>query len=331
MITLNSNEFYSGLANMITVIRTYATNTSNKEDTVIDALSTEVLEFGDTKAFWFAEHPKVEPYTLQSSLLTPKPIKYNEEFISNIEKKKIPLTTIEPFLKQAMLSQDGVAFFMAYLNGLMSSAKTDYMYNLVTEDLFSWTPSVKTATKEMRQTANLIDVDSVTSPTEKRAAQELNQAELLRRWQKTFDDFSIFTDVFIDVDNSVGNTNFKTALKLDDLIFIGNAKYLNDEIIDLMAVLLKSELISKEFRRPPVLKIPERTCKLNNSENCVGFVAHKKWYQWYYNFMFTGSFFDIDNLNLKRVMHFWYSRGILKNLPVMRLDASYVSQPTVTP
>lgn len=328
MITLNSNEFYSNLANMITVVRTYATNTSNKEASVVDALSTEVLEFGDTKAYWFAELPKVEDYSFTSSLLTPKPIKYNEEFISGIEKKKIPLTTIEPFLKQAMLSSDGVQFFLSYVNGLMYSAKTDYLYNLITSDLFSWTPTVTTG-KEMKKTANLIDVDAIPTPSEKRAAQELNQAELLRMWQKTYDDFSIFTDVFIDVDNAANNSNFKTALKLEDLVFIGNAKYLNDEIIDLMAVLLKSDILSKDFRRPPVLKIPERTCAANNSEKCVGFLAHKRWYQWYYNFLFTGSFFDTDNLNMKRVLHFWYSRGILKNLPVMRLDASYVAAPTV--
>lgn len=331
MITLNQNEFYTGLVNTWTVIRTYATNTSNKQRQITDALATEVLEFGDQKAFWFAELPSVEDYNPVSSLLTPKPISYAEEFIDTIVKKKIPLTTVDAFLSQAMLSSEGVSFFLAYVNGLMQSAKDNYMYDVITSDLFNWSPTVST-NKEMEQTIDLIDTSTISLPSEIRAAEEINQARIAKQFQKVYDDFSIFTDVFIDVDNnsSSGITNFKTALKLSDLVFIGNAKYLNEQIIDMMAVLLKSELINENFKHPPILKIPERTCKQNNSENVIGFVAHKRWYQWYYNFMFTGAFKDIDNLNEKRVMHFWFTRGILKNLPVMRLDASYVSSPTIT-
>lgn len=331
MISLNQNEFYTGLVNTWTVIRTYATNTSNKQRQITDALATEVLEFGDQKAFWFAELPSIEDYNPVSSLLTPKPIAYAEEFIDSIVKKKIPLTTVDAFLSQAMLSSEGVSFFLAYVNGLMQSAKDNYMYDVITSDLFNWSPTVST-NKEMKQTIDLIDTSTISLPSEIRAAEEINQARIAKQFQKVYDDFSIFTDVFIDVDNnsSSGKTNFKTALKLSDLVFIGNAKYLNEQIIDMMAVLLKSELINENFKHPPILKIPERTCKQNNSENVIGFVAHKRWYQWYYNFMFTGAFKDIDNLNEKRVMHFWFTRGILKNLPVMRLDASYVSSPTVS-
>lgn len=331
MISLNQNEFYTGLVNTWTVIRTYATNTSNKQRQITDALATEVLEFGDQKAFWFAELPSIEDYNPVSSLLTPKPIAYAEEFIDTIVKKKIPLTTVDAFLSQAMLSSEGVSFFLAYVNGLMQSAKDNYMYDIITSDLFNWSPTVST-NKEMEQTIDLIDTSTISLPSEIRAAEEINQARIAKQFQKVYDDFSIFTDVFIDVDNnsSSGKTNFKTALKLSDLVFIGNAKYLNEQVIDMMAVLLKSELINENFKHPPILKIPERTCKQNNRENVIGFVAHKRWYQWYYNFMFTGAFKDIDNLNEKRVMHFWFTRGILKNLPVMRLDASYVSSPTVS-
>lgn len=328
MITLNANEFYSGLANMITVLRTYATNTSNKQRDIVSTFATETLYFGDTKAFWFASMPQVEDYANSpSSLLTPKPTKFNEEFISGIIKKKIPLTTVEPFLKQAMINESDVQFFTAYLNGLMSSAKDKFLYDEIMKDIFTWTPKITTvADKEMKKTISLIDPSKATSVQEMLAIETHNQNVITKGWQNIFDDFQIFSDIFIDIDNKKGTANethFETALKLDDLIFIGNAAFLNEQVVDQMATLLNSSVINKEFNTPPVLKIPVRTCSKYNSTKCVGFVAHKKWYQWYYNFNFTGSFLDIDTLNLKRVMHFWYTKGVLRNLPVLRLDAEY--------
>lgn len=326
MITLNNNEFYTGLANMITVVRTFATNTSNKQRDIVESFATETLYFGDTKAYWFASIPKVEDYNPTSSLLTPKPTTFNEEFISGIIKKKIPLTTVEPFIRQVMLSESDVQFFTAYLNGLMSSAKDKYLYDEIMSDILNWTPTVTSADKEMKSSIELIDTASAKSVNELLAIETRNQNVITKGWQKIFDDFQIFTDVFIDVDNKKGTedeTHFETALKLSDLVFIGNAKYLNDQVVDQMATLLNSSVIDKNFQSPPVLKIPERTMSKYNADKCVGFVAHKKWYQWYYNFNFTGAFLDIDNLNLKRVMHFWYTKGVLKNLPVLRLDATY--------
>lgn len=324
-VVLNENEYFTGLVNFILFMRLYATNTSKREKTIVDVFASDTLEFGDQKVFPFAELPKVEDYSLTSSLLTDKPIKYTEEFIGNPIKKKISLSRVEPFLKMAMMNSGGMSTFVSYILGLMESAKTDYLYNEIMKDLLTWTPAVSTK-KEMAQTIQLMNPSPDTPLTaEQLNAVELqNQKRIEKAWQKVYDDFSLFTDVFIDVDNATNSTNFKTAVDKKDLIFIGNAKFMNEKIVDLMATMLKSNLISENFKQPVCIKVPQRTFDSNSQQNVIGFVAHKHWYQWFYHFTFMGSFFDIDTVRIKNVLHFWYSKGRLKNLPAMKLTASYV-------
>lgn len=321
-IVLNANEYYTGLVNFILFMRLYATNTSRKQKSITDVFCTETLEYGDQKAFPFAELPAVEDYSLTSSLLTDKPIKYSQEFIGDPIKKKISLSRIEPFARMAMMNSSGMATFFAYILGLMESAKENYLYTEILKDLLSWTPTVS-AGKEMIQYIELIDSSKETTPTEINAAELINQKRIALQWQKILDDFSIFTDVFLDIDNVTNGTNFKSAVRPEDLIFIGNGKYLNEEVVNIMAELLKSELISKDFRRPQTIKIPQRTMDANGQNMCIGFVVHKYWYQWFYHFLFMGGFFDPDTVRDKRVLHFWYSKGRLSNLPAVKLTAQY--------
>lgn len=329
-IILNKNEYATGLYNLVLSVRVFALNTSNRPNEIISTFSTDVLEYGDTKAFIFAGMPKVEDYNPTSSLLTDTPVDYAEEFISGVIEKKIPLSYCEPFMRQAMTDGAGLALLIGYLNGLMYSSRDKYLYDDITADLFTWTPTNTSVAKEMKKSISLFDTTGVTNAQELNAMELINQKRIELAWQEAFDDFSIFTDVFLDVDNSQNDngTSFESALKLSDLVFIGNAKYLNERVVNLMATMLKSEVIDENFKRPQVLKIPQRTCKKNNGDNTVGFVAHKKWLQWYYNFLFMGSFYDIDTLRQKRVLHFWYTKGVLKHLPVMRLDATYAAPST---
>lgn len=324
MITLNKNTYFSGLVNFILFVRLYATNTSKKQASIVNVFASETLEYGDRKAYPFAELPKVEDFSLTSSLLTNKPIKYSEEFIGDPIKKKIALSRCEPYLKMAMLNSGGMSTFVAYILGLMESAKEDYLYDEILKDLLGWAPTNKT-NKKMEQSIGLIDTSSMTDAREIIAAEELNQKRIELLWQKTLDEFAIFTDVFLDIDNDKDGTNFKSAVRKEDLIFIGNAKYLNERIVNLMATLLKSEVIDENFKMPVCVKIPEITMDKYEQSKCIGFVAHKHWYQWFYHFNFMGSFFDPDTMLIKNVLHFWYSKGRLKGLPAMKLTAGTIA------
>lgn len=322
-VTLNANDYYTGLVNFILFMRLYATNTSKRQKNIVDELCTETLEYGDRKVYPFAELPKVEDYSLTSSLLTDKPIKYSEEFIGGDPiQKKISLSTIEPYMKMAMMNSGGVTSFFAYIVGLMDSAKYDYLYEQIMTDLLTWTPTVSTG-KQMNQNLSLIDTSAMTSAQEILAANQLNMQKIEASVQKTFDDFSLFSDLFIDVDNVTDQTNFKTAVDKSDLIFIGNAKFMNDQIIDWLSQLLKPDLISSNFRYPTVLKIPQSTFDDNSKSSVFGIICHKHWYQWFYRFNFMGSFLDVDTVRLKRVLHFWYNKGRIKNLPASQISLTY--------
>ena len=321
-VVLTPNEYFTGLVNFILFMRLYATNTSKKEKTIIDVFASETLEFGDKKAYPFAELPKVEDYSLTSSLLSDKSIKYSQEFIGNPIKKKISLSRVEPFLKMAMMNSGGMSTFVSYILGLMESAKTDYLYNEIMKDLIKWTPSVSTS-KEMNQNVSLIDTSSLSDAVTENAAELQNQKRIEKKLQKIYDDFTLFTDVFIDIDNTVESTNFKTAVDKKDLIFITNARFANDKIMDWLVASLKPSLLRENFRSPYMLKIPERTFSDNSANDVIGFVVHKHWYQWFYHFVFMGSFFDIDTVRIKNVLHFWYSKGRLKNLPAAKLTATF--------
>ena len=320
-IVLTANQYFSGLVNFILFVRMYATNTSKRQRTLTDVLASETLAYGDKKAFMFASLPTVEDYSTTSSLLSDKSIKYSEEFIGDPIKKKISLTYIKPFLAMATVSSSGMSMFVSYILGLIESAKEDYLYNEIMKDLLTWAPTV-TQNKEMDKVVNLIDSSSASSAVELNAIELQNQKRIEKTIQKTVDDFSIFTDVFIDVSNTDG-TNFKTALDLKDLIFIGNARYLNDKVIDLMATMLRSEYISSNYKTPATIKIPERTFVANSKNDVIGIICHRSWYQWFYHFLFTGGFFDPDTVRNKNILHFWYSKGRLKGLPASRISASY--------
>lgn len=321
-ITLNANEYYNGLVNFILFMRLYATNTSKRQKTIVDELASETLSFGDQKAFPFAELPKVEDYSTTSSLLTNKPIKYTEEFIGNPIKKKISLSTIEPFAKMAMMSASGVSVFFGYIMGLMDSAKYDYLYNEIISDLIKWTPT-NSNNKEMQINIDLIDTTKLTTPESILAADTINQQRIEEKLQYIYDSFSIFSDIFIDVDNA-SSTNFKTAVDKKDLLLISNAKFANEKTVSLMATMLKSDVIADAFKHPVMLKIPEKTFKDNQKEKIIAFVVHRNWYQWFYHFIYRSSFIDPDTVMKKDVLHFWYSKGRLKNLPATQLNANYV-------
>lgn len=315
-VVLNENEYMTGLVNMITSLRFYPTNTSDKVRQLVDIFATDALEYGDQKGFLFAEHPTVEEYSATSTLLQDHGITYGEEFINNVDKKRIPLSRIEPFAKQAMIDGAGLAAFTFYVVGLMDSAKYGYLGDKIYSTLLSWVPTVSNG-KEMQK--NVPFRAETGTNSEIQAARQLNQQDLEAACLKAFDDFQIFTDVFIDIDNTTNNTNFQTAMSLDDLVYIGNAKYLNDKLIQLMVTNLRSDLLNTERKQPQIMSVPQRIFDKNNASEVIGFVASKKWYQWYYNFLFMGTFFDPSTCRVQNFLHFWTSDGILKHMPVMKI------------
>lgn len=321
-VVLTENEFMTNLCNFILFMKLYATNNNRRERTIVDSFATETITYGDSKYFPFSELPTVSNYSQTSSLLGNYKTAQNKEILSISEKKLVRLTYVQQFVEMAFMNSTGTANFIAYMLGQMESAKENYMYKVIISDLFGWTPSVTAKAGTMVKTVPTLVIPT-SGVADINATETYNQKKIELAMQNTIDSMSVFTDIFIDIDNGTGDdaTNFQTAFELDDLVFIGNAKYLNERVTNLMATLLKSSEIDSNFRMPKTLKIPEISIPAAQNK-FIGFIAHKNWYQWFYKFTFMGTFFDASNLFNNNFLHFWYGKGFLKNLPVCKLVAA---------
>lgn len=301
-IVLNDNEFFSGLTNLALFMRLYATNTSSEPERFVDSFMTETLGAGDTKIFPWSDLPDVDDYSASSSLLTPTKVTAGEEYIQITEKKVIKSSYNRYILDMAFTSESGMNSFVGYLLGQMESAKVDYLYNVIITDLFtkaySGTQLVTVPQFDLTDATDFVNYDRI---------QTINQKNISKAVELAVRNAQVYTTAY----NSLGN---KEALNVSDMKFIFNEPYHTDNLINLFATLLKSNVIDASFSKPtmytiPPIKIPE------GNGTVIGWVMHKYAYQMFYKFTFMGSFFDVSNLTINNFLHFWYGKGWLENLP----------------
>lgn len=305
-ITLNDNQFFTGLSNLALFIRVYATNTSTKVKSFVDNFATETLANGDTKLFPFADLPNVGDYSEESTLLrvTKNPVK--EEDIKITEKKVISASYNQYILDMAFTNDSGMNMFIGYIIGLMESAKDSYIYDTIITDLFG---------REYTGT-RLIEVDQLQiSPQD--TAEEINAKKLYNakeiqlKIEDTINNMGVFS-------NKYNASGYKQALDVKDLRLIICNPYHNQQIIDLFAELLRSDYIENSYEKPEKIVIPSISIP-TGQENVVGWIMHKNAYQWFYKFIVALAFFDSSNLNTNRFLHFWFGKGFLNTLPAVKI------------
>lgn len=305
-ITLNDNQFFTGLSNLALFIRVYATNTSTKVKSFVDNFATETLANGDTKLFPFADLPNVGDYSEESTLLrvTKNPVK--EEDIKITEKKVISASYNQYILDMAFTNDSGMNMFIGYIIGLMESAKDSYIYDTIITDLFG---------REYTGT-RLIEVDQLQiSPQD--TAEEINAKKLYNakeiqlKIEDTINNMGVFS-------NKYNASGYKQALDVKDLRLIICNPYHNQQIIDLFAELLRSDYIENSYEKPEKIVIPSISIP-SGQENVVGWIMHKNAYQWFYKFIVALAFFDSSNLNTNRFLHFWFGKGFLNTLPAVKI------------
>lgn len=301
-IVLNDNEFFSGLTNLALFMRLYATNTSSEPERFVDSFMTETLGAGDTKIFPWSDLPDVDDYSASSSLLTPTKVTAGEEYIQITEKKVIKSSYNRYILDMAFTSESGMNSFVGYLLGQMESAKVDYLYNVIIGDLFtkvySGTQLVQVPQFDLTSATDFVNYDRI---------QTINQKNISKAVELAVRNAQVYTTAY----NSLGN---KEALNVSDMKFIFNEPYHTDNLINLFATLLKSNVIDASFSKPTMYTIPPIKIPEGNSA-VIGWVMHKYAYQMFYKFTFMGSFFDVSNLTINNFLHFWYGKGWLENLP----------------
>lgn len=313
-ITLNDNEYYTGLTNLALYIAMYATNKTNRSRDLVDKFTTEGLEYGDQKVFRAIPLPSVGNYSNTSSLLeraiasfTPtgaqSAVNVVEDVLEISDKKLIKSTYNTQMLEMAVKSEYGVNDFISILLGNIEAAKIDFLYDLILKDLYAITPG-KT------ETVTLLDLSAQTLPSEKEAGEILNQKKITLAIQKVIDDLTHFT-------TSYNGYGLKQAVDLSDLRLVVFQPYKNKAVTDLFAELLNSNLISENFPRPEMITLPEGKCAATTGYDAkfVAIIMHKAAYQLSFKLQYMGNFYDPSTLNVNNFMHFWFLHGFVKQLP----------------
>jgi len=319
-IVLNANEFFTGLTNLALFMRLYATNTSRVPDVFVDSFATETLPYGDTKIFTFSDLPEVGDYSATSSLLTVTKADTNQETIKITGKKVIKSSFSARILEMAFTGEEGLNDFTGYLLGQMESAKTAYLYDMIVDELFN--KSFSTTNKQNQEVA-IYDIADLTTVSEINNAELYNQKKIALAIQDNIQNMQVYNNQYNQIGTGETATSYYQALSLDDLRLVMCNPYNNEQVINLMATLLKSNYITESFEKPKTLIIP--TIKIpSGSETVIAWIMHRYAYQWFYKFTLMGSFFDVSNLTINNFLHFWYGEGWLDNLPVCKITADFI-------
>lgn len=311
-MTLTDNQFFTGLVNLALFMKLIATNTSAEPDNFVNNFATETLAFGDTKLFPFSDLPSVSDYSETTSLLNVTKVDVNEEKLSVSVKKVIKSSYPLYILEMAFTDESGMNNFVGYILGQMYSAKTDYLYDMIRDDLYA---KVYKTTNKQTHNVSLIDTSNITDPVELNNAELINQKRIALAIQNDIDNISVFNTQYND-------KGYKQALSIGDLRLIVSATFDNEQVVNLFAQLLRSDYIEKSFKKPEKIKIPQIKIP-NGGEIVIGWIMHKYHYQYFYKFVHMGSFFDTSNLSVNGFLHFWVGKGHLDNLPAVQLIARY--------
>lgn len=311
-IVLTDNEFFSGLTNLALFMRLYATNTSSAPERFVDSFMTDTLASGNTKIFPWADLPTVTDYSATSSLLTVNKVKTGEEYLQITERKVIKSSYSSYILNSAFTSESGMNEFVGYILGQMESAKTDHLYNVIIADLFD-----KVYANKQLKLVSQYDTSTASSFTEINSGELINQKNITEAVELITKNIEVYSTDY----NSLGN---KQALAVGDMKFVFCEPYHTKNKIDLMATLLKSEVIQQSFSKPEEYVIPESKIDTDH-QDVIGWLMHKYAYQLFYKFVFMGSFFDPSNLTINNFLHFWYGKGWLENLPRVEFKANKVT------
>ena len=317
-ITLTDNEFFSGLSNLALFMRKYATNTSKKADEFVESFMTDVLEVGNQKLYPYADLPSVSDYSETSSLLTVTKNTVGEESIKITEKKVIKMSYSAQILDAAFTSEYGMNDFIGYLLGLMESAKTAYLYDVVINDIFTKTFGAGSGAqaKQLHQ-VNQISLTGLTSLSDINGAISYNSKELTKAMQDDIQNIQVYNTGY----NFKG---LKEAVDHKDLRVLLVAPYYNNEVIEVMASLLRSDVIDEKFDKPELLLVPSIKVPENRTQE-IAWIMHKAFYQMFYKFVVTTSFFDASNLCVNNFLHFWYGKGFVEALPCVKLIKNEIS------
>lgn len=308
VVVLTPNEAFTMLTNLALSIHLYPTNTSGKPREFLDMFMTETIENGNTKIFPASDLPEVFDYSETSSVTTVTKPTVSESYLQITERKMVKSSFPTHILEMAFTSDSGMNQFIGYMLGQMEDARVNYMYDDIITQLFN-----RTLTGEQMQTVNLLQVPA-TGASDINDTELVNEKRITNAIQGVIDNIQVYTKQY----NALGYTE---NVDLDDLVFLYCQPYYNNNVVNLVASLLNSGQIDKAYSRPKTITIPQIKIP-STSKNVIGILMHKKAFQAFYKFKTMLNFYDASNLYINYFLHFWYGRGYVAHLPMIKFIAN---------
>lgn len=234
--SLNANEIYSALFNMIISEQVFADNINGKNSKLVEAARAEVGLFGDSKNYWSTDVLKSHAWTNDSEAsnllaIDRGPAPKGQRIVIDIF-RQIRLTTDQYLSKRAWMSEGSFGQFISVMKGWITETKK--VYDETTYNAFVGT-AVSSATKGTLS----IDLTTALSGLSGVQKDQKQAMEIAKSIANLFDDLG-------DVSRAYNSYSFLRSYSEDQIKVIWNKKYINQiRKVDLPTIFHKDGLVDK--------------------------------------------------------------------------------------
>lgn len=310
---LNQNEFVGDILNLVLELKVNKTTGGERVNELIREFSSDMVEYGDSKAYISVDTLSTSDYSKTSSLLQVNEPTMDEQFLSTTDRKKIAVSISRYLMKGAFTGENSLSEAIAVIESMLEKTKVIYTYKKIVSAFENYAPTLPTQTKEVV----LQDITGLTG-ADLEATQRMNAIELYRAMRELSLGMQTPTRKYNDL-------GYEEMYNPDDLIFIKNsdiegfinayayAELLNGDKLNDIKLYDKSILIPKEQFTGNVGRV-------------VGWLCSKGKYQVLPRFVVATSFVDGSNLITNEWLHFWYISGFVNGLACVKITYKRASE-----
>lgn len=234
--TLNANEIYASLFNMIIAEQVFADNIKGRNSKLVDLARAEVGLYGDSKNYWSTDVLKSHAWGNDSEAtnllaLDRGPAPKGQKIVIDIF-RQIRLTTDQYLSKRAWMTEGSFGQFISVMKGWISETKK--VYDETTYNTFI-------GTAYSGATINTLSIDLTTALTGLSGVEKAKMQAMVisQNLADLFDDLG-------DVSRKYNAYNFLRSYAEEDIKVVWNKKYINQiRKVDLPTIFHKDGLMEK--------------------------------------------------------------------------------------
>ena len=234
--TLNANEIYASLFNMIIAEQVFADNIKGRNSKLVDLARAEVGLYGDSKNYWSTDVLKSHAWGNDSEAtnllaLDRGPAPKGQRIVIDIF-RQIRLTTDQYLSKRAWMTEGSFGQFISVMKGWISETKKVY-------DETTYNTFIGTAYSGATISTLSIDLTTALSGLSGVEKAKMQAMVISQNLADLFDDLG-------DVSRKYNAYNFLRSYSEEDIKVVWNKKYINQiRKVDLPTIFHKDGLMEK--------------------------------------------------------------------------------------